>query len=1030
MSLILFLGKRVSVKMVLPCVLTMCNFAVPLTIGTSLCGATSSAAELSHNETKRSYDLPRGDAAQTLRQFAKVSGTPILFLMEQVGGYQTNAIHGDYTPQEALDLLLAGTPLHLVQIEGQSGYLVTKRKAAGPREEVEIKARNKPNLNNATAMRKRTANLLSMLLAIFGAGYSSAEAQTNPPTDQAPATEQKANSEKLVELNPYVVTGVFQPVSKTRATTAISTLEASDMSLFAVNTAADLLINIPGVYVDTSQGVVGYTPPGGGPNITSRGLSFIVTEEDGLPVEGPGQQLEDIYSNPILRADSTLDRIEVVRGGSAAVTGANAPGGIFNYISKTGGEFLSSEVSVSYGLQGNGSLPLKRVDVNVGGPLAPGGWYFDVGGFYREDFGARDQGYRADYGGQLKANVVKKFKNGSLKIYMKYLDDHNMPDGGMKPAVNWNSPTLVPGWTNTSSLSGPPAAFQLRNGPDSYANFNAETLLNNKSKSIGFQFDADLGGGWSVTNNLKFSNNVEQRANSTAYGQNPLDDFFGPYFWGTYGMPGTYTYTDTATGSSAKVVSAGGYDFTVTSNNLPGTSALPNAGSLLSASVWWSKMNEWQDQISVNKTFGPMSFTGGVYLDYARSSNGTTDAWAVGTLTPQPRPLVVTLLTPGGQTLQVTNSQGFGAPTDGNQLTAATWKQMDLFFGHTWEIAHNWNFDWGLREEYAHIDSNASPGAGSPVITSTSNNIYSNSYTPNRPFFNVVRSIDTFAYSGALNHQFNKESSVYTRYSVAKKSPDLAFYTSLSSPSQDALTPTIPQEVKQWELGYKFAKRSSSIDITAFDSLLSKQEAIHLKSGLNQFTSGYDAYTPANRHRDIGVEVDARYYFDNGFGLRAALTWQKPTNLGSYTWTQPNGPGPISEAVLTKVNAGNRSEDIPDFMAVITPSYAKGRFLAQVQWQYVGAREANEYDAFLLPAYQQTNLTLRWRFTPRLYVTFNVNNLFDSKGVAEWGAPGDLGGLYSAEKYTRAQVQANPNAVFGILNIPATAYFIKATYTF
>jgi transposase InsO family protein len=59
-------------------------------------------------------------------------------------------------------------------------------------------------------------------------------------------------------------------------------------------------------------------------SIISRGLGFVSIEEDGLPVAGANI----LYYGPSfsMRSDATLDRIEAVRGGSAAVIGVNARG--------------------------------------------------------------------------------------------------------------------------------------------------------------------------------------------------------------------------------------------------------------------------------------------------------------------------------------------------------------------------------------------------------------------------------------------------------------------------------------------------------------------------------------------------------------------------------------------------------------------------------------------------------------------------------------------------------------------------------
>jgi outer membrane receptor protein involved in Fe transport len=79
--------------------------------------------------------------------------------------------------------------------------------------------------------------------------------------------------------------------------------------------------------------------------------------------------------------------LESVRGGSASITGANAPGGIFNYVSKTG-QASSNEITYKFGLEGDGRNPFHRLDANFGGKLG-NNWYYKYGGFYRNAEGAR-----------------------------------------------------------------------------------------------------------------------------------------------------------------------------------------------------------------------------------------------------------------------------------------------------------------------------------------------------------------------------------------------------------------------------------------------------------------------------------------------------------------------------------------------------------------------------------------------------------------------------------------------------------------
>jgi TonB-dependent receptor len=81
--------------------------------------------------TRKTYDIPPGDAATTLRQFVDQSGEEVVYLVNAVRGSTTTAVHGTYTPREALDCLLANTPFAVEQ-DPQSGALSVRRDVAAP----------------------------------------------------------------------------------------------------------------------------------------------------------------------------------------------------------------------------------------------------------------------------------------------------------------------------------------------------------------------------------------------------------------------------------------------------------------------------------------------------------------------------------------------------------------------------------------------------------------------------------------------------------------------------------------------------------------------------------------------------------------------------------------------------------------------------------------------------------------------------------------------------------------------------------
>jgi hypothetical protein len=94
-------------------------------LGAVLACALCSGALAAEN-TRRTYELPAGDAATMLRELSAISGREILFAAEAVRGVRTNPVRGEFTPVEAVSRLLAGTVLSVVQDE-KTGALAVRR---------------------------------------------------------------------------------------------------------------------------------------------------------------------------------------------------------------------------------------------------------------------------------------------------------------------------------------------------------------------------------------------------------------------------------------------------------------------------------------------------------------------------------------------------------------------------------------------------------------------------------------------------------------------------------------------------------------------------------------------------------------------------------------------------------------------------------------------------------------------------------------------------------------------------------------
>ncbi len=192
---------RCVVKAALPLLMLHRLATSPRFVATALCCAMSveCAAVV---EQKRSYNLPSGDAATTVNQFAAVSGLQIIFMMEKVRGVRTNAVAGNYTAHDALNRMLAGTALEAAQ-DIATGTFVVSRKRSAEDASPDRKVGTGSNLHSNS--RPKSMNKPRTLLAAF-AGWLSlgtvTSAQTaTPPTQNPPQSDEQ----NVVMLSPFVI---------------------------------------------------------------------------------------------------------------------------------------------------------------------------------------------------------------------------------------------------------------------------------------------------------------------------------------------------------------------------------------------------------------------------------------------------------------------------------------------------------------------------------------------------------------------------------------------------------------------------------------------------------------------------------------------------------------------------------------------------------------------------------------------------------------------------------------------------------
>ena len=312
----------------------------------------------------------------------------------------------------------------------------------------------------------------------------------------------QANTDSL-KLDEVVVTGSATGGSKMKQSLSISTLDSEQMTNSVASSSADLLRSVPGVRAESSGGEGNANVTVRGVPISAGGSRYVQFQEDGLPVLQMGD-FNFVTPDMFLRSSLGTDGLEVVRGGSASTMATNAPGGIINFISKTGdveGGTMAATTNV-------GGPSQRRVDFGYGKATSDTSSVY-LSGFVRSGEGPREtHGVNMESGGQFKVSFNKDLGGGnSVKLHAKFLDDKtptllstpvNTVNGQIVTLPGVDPRTFSPYASNLPTIS----QFGMHGGAASM-----NDGLRSKSTAIGSEINLNLGEGWTLNDKFRISNN-------------------------------------------------------------------------------------------------------------------------------------------------------------------------------------------------------------------------------------------------------------------------------------------------------------------------------------------------------------------------------------------------------------------------------------------------------------------------------------------------------------------------------------------
>ena len=415
----------------------------------SLAGFSLLAAE------KKSFDIPAGTADKALKAFTAQSGSEVVYPAEIARGVKTNAVKGEFTAQEALQKIVAGSDL-TIALDEKTGALTVSRVTDPNAPRAALDASVRPSQNNSGDRLARSA------------------AGDEPITLSA---IQVSATRRLEPLQ-----GV--PL-------AVSVVDGDRASAENINNLRDLSSIVPSLNFRTTASAKDQALflRGMGTVSTSPGIEPTVsTVVDGVPYARQGQANMDMLD---------VDHIEVLRGPQGTLFGKNASAGVVQLITKAPTDAPSGFADVSY------FKDEARFKAGISGPLVA------------QVLNARLSLYSAKYDGNVSnvfdGSTINGYNNkgarakfayfGSEKLHatvtVDYADAHNTTPQGIV------TQTFVRAYPTNIITNQPAFAAALlpvvASANNRTINSNYATYADDTNYGVSAQFDLEVGGGYQWT---------------------------------------------------------------------------------------------------------------------------------------------------------------------------------------------------------------------------------------------------------------------------------------------------------------------------------------------------------------------------------------------------------------------------------------------------------------------------------------------------------------------------------------------------
>lgn len=744
----------------------------------------------------------------------------------------------------------------------------------------------------------------------------------------------------LLSLQTIIITGVTHPIVNLESGVAATSISENEINEIAPRSVADVLQKIPGFYLETSSGEISNS-------LYSRGMpsegsyQYVTFQEDGLTIYDGGN-IDWMPADMFYRVDATLEYVEGVRSGSSSIFSSNAPGGIINFMSKTGGSKRKGSIKIQ-----TADFGQLRAEGEIGGSIMQS-IHYHIGGYYRIDNGIRKPGFTANKGGQVKGSITKIFNNGYIRLSGKYLNDKNIYYSSI-PLQQTEKPSSFnnfdPNYGTMTSVNAQKISLPTPIGEETH---DLSDGIHTNLGYIGTHAKFDLGDGWTIDNKNRVSL-ISNNGNAILSVFSPVSAF--EYAQNKKNIPtGTtpkFTYVDD--GSAFDLLLVDNY--------------VVEAGWLVNEQFMYNLINSFE----VSKQTEKFQVLGNIYL--SSLTNTTVRRWGNILLEvngEEPRPLNLAYYNPDGSVNTEATNNGF----TNYQLTDSYLNaQGSALIGATYLYGkYNLNkksfVDGGFRLESLQANGAVQDTAILNLNESGQNNValanvlYGDStYTPYK-----VRKI-TYACTVGYNLLLGDKESIFARGSKGFRMPDFDNWH-----QNKEIDGGLIEDIWQLEFGYKHASKKYAVLFSSFFSYIGNQVttlAIYDENEIKIPHRTRDA-------RTFGVEIESVFEVMKGLSIDLTATLQKATYIVEAS--QEIDPD-------YRVN-GNNVKRIPNVYFIFKPTYEIKSVKIFGTAQYIGERYSDEINTDVLPEFLSLNLGVSYKYKGYNFLV-HAQNLTNQIGLTD-----------------------------------------------